>query len=114
MKIYLKSSLDPRLTEEEFHEAMSNLCWNTPGYVDTSDKSHPWLGQKVIVDFSVDPNNSIYPAKQTLFITKCDYPYVNLSRSPEEYGNFIRINSDREGEYEIFKQIRNQLGSYFQ
>jgi hypothetical protein len=112
MKIYLKSSLDPRLSEDEFYQGMSSLSWNTPGYVDTSDKNHPWLGQKVRIDFSVDPNNSIYPAKQTLFITKCDYPCINLSRTLEDYGNFIRINSDRD--FEIFKQIRNQLGSYFQ
>ena len=97
---------DIELTNDEFYDAWKSLSFDeAPKYTDTSDKSHRWLRKKVIIDFGND--SDIYPRKQTLYVVNVDFPYINLSKSVNDTGNVIRINTDKD--YDIYKQIKNQL-----
>ena len=121
MKRYVKSYVDPNMTNDDFHQAMSQLSWDSPGYTDTSNKGHKWLGKRVVIDFA-KAGYDYYPSKKVLYVIKCDYPYINLSPNAEDVkldnpGNamaYYRFNSDSDKGYKVWQQIKQQLGSYFE
>lgn len=78
----------------------------------SEDKNHYWLGKSVVID------SGRY--KGTWYVVKCEYPYINLSKNPNDTLNYMRICArplkGLIAEYDdtsLFKDIQKQLGNYF-